>query len=853
MIQNALNSGELTPLAHQRYDLGSYASAVKRMENFRVLLHGGATRDPGLQHLGFTLSNQKPYLVDFEFSVTQRFILEFTPNKLRFWTTGTLPTVLATVLDTPYSLADLQKINFTRLNDLIYFADGTHPPQVLARTGANTFTWSELEYLYHPLDSQNENPNHTLTANISEALDASAWQNATAYEIGDSVTYLDVAYICNEAHTSIVAKRPDEEVTFLFRYIIRKQSGRQPAIYNHINVPIWQVASQQPLAPAGSSLPLVSSVDFFTSNLIGEVIELAFRRSVEERRIREDIPASSTVTSTYIEADGEFTVSTTGNWTGSVKVEESADLGATWNDILLFESAADANYNEAHATAGSVLLRLRIETTAGVANTPQATLTVADPFTRATVQVTAFSNAQNATVTALQPIRGRVASFWSRSSFSKTNGYPAAIAFHRQRLIFGGTAAAPQKIWASALDQFDNFRRQELADEGTDADRSFSFNIVSNQQNRILWFASQKDLSIGTSAGEFIVTGDQQSGAFAPGSYQVIPLSNNGCESLRPIASEGGLIYLQRGGRVVRHIGSLTDLAFAPPNLDELSIFGEHLTRQGIVSHAFQRRPDPIYWCCDRLGGLHGYTHHPAQRVLAWHTHPLGPNSKASSLAVTYSETEEDQLFIAVEHTTPDGTFHTIERFSTGQREAQEQADSSAYRYLHHHTATTESAGDLVIDAIPHLAGKPITVALDGNAIARDLDPAIENTVNLPFDGTVVIGVPYRSEIETLPPVMQSSQGTIGFLKVSQIATIWVLLWRSATARIKHAGNPKEISLLTRSPSKPFDQPTDLSSSPIQVDGVGSSNDRPTLTIIADDPLPCTVLALNYDVQPRQR
>ena len=853
MIQNTFNSGELTPLSHQRFDLASYGSSVARMKNFRPLLHGGAARDPGLEHLGFTLDNEKPYLLEFEFSTTQRFILEFTPGKLRFWTTGTTPAPLDLVLDTPYDLADLKRANFTRLNDLVYFADGTHPPQILTRTAEDVFTWQEMSFLHIPLDNQNENPEHTLTADITNAAGAPEWVTATAYAIGATVSYSGIIYICNQAHTSAIGNRPDNGATFAQNQVVSLATGRAPGRSITVQVPIWQEATDQPLAPAGTSLPLESSLDLFSSATNGEIFELAYRRTVEERRIREAIPASSAVTSPYIDCNGEFTIATTGNWSGTVIVEESEDLGKTWNDILTYESNADANFNESHTSSGAVILRLAIISTATVANSPTATLTVSDPFTRAAVRVTSFSDARNATVTALQPLRGRIASFWSRAAFSETNGYPAAVAFHRQRLVFGGTAAAPQKVWASALDQFDNFRRQELADEGTDPDRSFSFNIVSVNQNRIIWMASQKDIVLGTSAGEFVITGDQQSGLFAPGSYQIIPLSHHGCEPIRPIESENGLIFVQRGSRKVRHIGSLADIAFTPPDLEELSLFGEHLTRRGIISHTYQRSRDPIYWCCDETGGLHGYTHHPAQRVLAWHTHPLGTLAKATSLASTYSETEEDQLFISVEHTTPGGAVHTIERYSTGQREAQERASSPDYRYLHHYTASTETAGELVIPAIPHLAGKLLTVSLDGNAIARDLDPAEENTVSLPFDGTVVIGIPYASEIETLPPVLQSANGTANFLTTSQLGKLHVLLWRSATGRVRHSGNPKEIPLLTRNPRQPFNEPTDLATRPVQVDAVGGYGDRPSLTILADDPLPFTILAINYEVLPRQR
>lgn len=850
MIQNALNSGEITPLVHGRFDLSIYSSAVARMQNFRAMLHGGATRDPGIEALGFSHQNQKPYLLEFEFSTTQRFILEFTNLKLRFWTTGENPAPLDLVLDTPYTLAELQQVTFARINDLIYFADGVHPPQLLSRIAADVFTFEEMEFIFHPLADQSLDPNLVLTADITR--DTSEWLISTEYAVGDYVSFGSNIYLCNFAHTSDSTNNPDQQPTY--RSTTAGNRGGTNGIIT--NNPIWQLAGLATAAPTGTTLPLLSSIDFFDESSIGEVIELAFRRTVNQRRARVAIPANDSIISDYIEVDGDFTVTTTGNWTGTILVEESFDLGLNWQDILTYESDADANFVETHTTSAAVLLRINITTTAGRANNPQATITVSDPFTRAAVRITDVTDPRTATIIALQTVREREASFFSRSSFSPSKGYPSAVTIFRQRLIFGGTDAEKQKIWASAIDQYDNFRRQELADESTDEDQSFSFNVIT--ADRIVWLASQKDLIAGTASGEFVVAGDQQTGRFAAGLFQIIPLSYNGCEPIRPIESPNGLIYIERNARTIHHIGTLADIAITPPDLAEISLYGEHLTRKGIVSHTYQRRPEPIYWCCDREGTLHGYTHLPSQRVLAWHTHPLGENTKVVSVASTYSALEEDQLFLALEHITEEGSTYSIARFATGQREAQESADSAAFRYLHHHTATVvtpeafATSTDFTTPAIPHLAGQRLTISLDGNALARDLDPTVENTISLPFPGTVVYGIPYSSEIETLPPVLQTSNGPLGFLKQSQLARTFILPWKSATARLLHSGNSRPQELISRDPTASFSQPQDLESNPIQVDGTGSSDDRPTLTIIADDPLPFTLLSINYDKAPRQ-
>lgn len=844
MIQTAFNSGEITPLLHGRPEVGVYSTGCARMLNMRALIHGGATRDPGLEHLGIVTAGTRARLIPFEFSVTQRFQFEFTDEALRVWSTGGGPSVVATLV-TPYTTDELRAVQYHQRNDVVIFTHASHPPQQLTRTGADAFTWSEFAFTDPPFRDQNSDPDHTLTLTLPNVAGSAAWVTATPYTAGQGASYSGVDYLCTKNHTSSAGTRPDVGATYnSYKYEVGAD-GR--VVTRLVKLPYWQVEPAQPIAPTGSLVTMTSSLAIFDAAYIGEEFSFAFRRSLTERRTRKAIPATSTAVSDAIEVDGAFSVVTTGNWTGTIVIEQSDDLGLTWTDILIYEAAANANYNETHETASSVLIRASITTTAGIANSPTVTLTASDPFSRAVVRVTSVSSSTVATVLALSPLKQELAAFWSYAAFSKRMGFPTAVAFHRQRLWFAGTAAEPQKLWASAIDQYDIFRRRELADESADEDQSFAVTPTGGA-NRIGFLSSQKELVAGTAGSVTIIAGDQQNGRLGPASYQEIPLAHFGAETLQPLDADIGIIMLQRGGRVVRHIGALTDIVYSTPELEELSLFGEHLTQSGIVEHAYQRSPQPIYWAVTADGRLIGHTHKPDQRVLAWHDHDLGDRVTVESVSVCYSDTAEDQVWLALAHYDPEAetTVRTLERFALGQAEAQESESYGEFRYLHHFQSFDAAAEDVLnFTTFGHLAGRTLSVYIDGQ-IADTLTASADIDYTAPYDGTYVIGCPYESTIETLPPVTQTQRGPQGFLTVTKIGRCLVLLHKSGPGTLQTHPETPPAAIDVRPLDTPLEDLPPLKSDSVQVDGLGGYGTRSTVTISTSEPYPFTVLAINY-------
>lgn len=89
IIQTAFNAGEFSPEAWGRVDIAKYFNACKTLKNFICLLHGPATRRPGIEYIADAkYDDTKANLIPFEFSTAQTYMLEFGDEYIRVFTDG---------------------------------------------------------------------------------------------------------------------------------------------------------------------------------------------------------------------------------------------------------------------------------------------------------------------------------------------------------------------------------------------------------------------------------------------------------------------------------------------------------------------------------------------------------------------------------------------------------------------------------------------------------------------------------------------------------------------------------------------------------------------------------------------
>ncbi len=175
--------------------------------------------------------------------------------------------------------------------------------------------------------------------------------------------------------------------------------------------------------------------------------------------------------------------------------------------------------------------------------------TEAAPSTTASVRVIASNSGFPTTATDL----------WYESEWSKANGYPTTLTFFENRLLFGGTANAPTKIWGSATNAAGIMSpRNVLSTSSTgtyqrdlsatpNAALPYSFEMSAGQGESLSWLSSTRNLLCGTNEREIVLDGGD-SPISSTNFPQVRVIGTTGSSAVRPFTHRDSVFSVGRSG-----------------------------------------------------------------------------------------------------------------------------------------------------------------------------------------------------------------------------------------------------------------------------------------------------------------
>jgi len=407
----------------------------------------------------------------------------------------------------------------------------------------------------------------------------------------------------------------------------------------------------------GDTIEVESTWSFFSAKHEGAYLQLSHEREADQFQV--DLEATSGndgLFSDELIVQGAWNLTTSGTWTGTFQLQRNLGDGSGWKTIRTFTSAADANYTAGNTEPARCRMRLKwIHGSAG-SSSPKAVLEASGSFIRGLVKIVTVVSDTLAQCEVVQPVEEGETSYWRESAWSDKRGWPRTVAAHEQRLVFGGNEHRPQTVWASAVDDYEDF---EPGEEDSD---SWSHTIVSGQQNDIQWLVSHKSLIVGTSGDEWVISATKEEAIITPTNVRARRHSGNGSDFIKARLLDDSLLFVQQGGKVVREMS----YAFEADGYvtTDLTLLAEHITGDGIIDMAWQAQPESILWCVTRGGDLIALTYEKSQNVVGWHRHTTGTASDGfESVAVKSVEGESDQVWVVVRRTI-DGTVRRyVERF----------------------------------------------------------------------------------------------------------------------------------------------------------------------------------------------
>ena len=671
-------------------------------------------------------------------------------------------------ITSPYLTADLFELKFEQSADVIFIAHPSYEPRRLSRTGDTLWTLGELDSQTGPFRDENTDTSFTITASA----------------ITGSVTLT----------ASGTNNNP---------FVGGTTAGHEPS---------GSAATSKSLTGAlfklvhASNLPSVAGA--LTTNSLND-----------------------THTALAVPKGVSWDFTTNGTWgtagnSASVVLERSYDSGTTFETVVTVTSAANKNITTSgtEETAAAVY-RARVSEVGGDGSICSTQFSIRDTSHIGVVEITAVASPTSATATVLTTLGSTDKTHrFSEGSFSNRRGWPIDVTISaEERLTFAGNISEPLTTWGSVIGDFTDFT------EGSDDDDAIQFTLIgTGQQNRTRWMLSKNTLVIGTVGGEHLLGASSEEEALTPTNVKAKLQTTYGSENIASILVNQAVLFIQRGGKKIREF--LFNFEDDAHKADDLTVFSNTITGDGIVDMAYQRTPDPTLWCIRTDGQIAIMTYERDQNVFSWSRIVTRDGDEFESIAIIFGGTRnEDEVWATVKRDVNNGDVRYVERFF------QRDMPSAIADMKFLDSFITDTGGDTTVP-VAHLKGETVQVLGDGLVQATKVVNA--GTGNITAATTAAkyqVGLGYTS---TLKP-MKLDIADIGLATTKRINKAIVNVFETIGGEVgPDTNNLENISTGTAT----------LFTGSKEISIPGGYSRVGDIIIRQTDPLPLTALSLTLEV-----
>lgn len=851
-IQNSFAGGEIAPSLAGRCDLAKYMVSLKRCENWLIHPHGGVSRRMGMRYITQTKYPDKPCrMVSFQYNLEQSYILEFGAEYVRFFTDG-IP-ILGTdgkpyEVTTPYQSSDVFELNFTQSADVLFLVHPNYPPMELWRSSADEWKLDKFAYYDGPFTSRDDKHKNTMLAFSNTTSEITVTSNADLFKPGHVGSIWSVTHMVDEllAKTSGSVASTQQNTTLTSYTIVL---GGRTAYY--LDVP----SSVKEFFVKGRTFTYLSQTYTVTSYT---GIESAKARIVVTPYLA--IAAGTDISVTFTRPTNntwgiEMTVydawhlESNGFWYGTVVLERYNKDEDRWVVINTYTSglsdtsysvASAKNYSDSGEVSEPTVLRIRALTSfntwvpSGNAEADRGyfQLSRLDSVHTGYLKISQFisgtqvkANVQTELYAAQSTVN------WQEGVWSDYRGYPAAVGFYQERMVFANSPHEPQTLWQSRTGDYYDFSVSTPIQD----DDAINATIASRQVNAIRHFIPLNDLIIMTSGGEWKLSAGG-SGAITPTNIDVRPQGYRGSADIDPIVVGQMILFVQTQQARVRDLGYSYDTDSYTGN--DLTVLANHLFESNkVVDWAYQQEPDSVCWIVRDDGLLCSLTYLREHDVVAWGRHPT--DGMVESVATVRGDPGDDAYFIV----SRDGV-RCVELLEQGTVTSVEESF-----FVDCGTTVRDESGITEVTGLERLEGKDVSVLADGSILA---DSFIVTGGKIDLSGErqapkiVHVGLPYKSTLETLDLVFQRKDGT----QLTRSVRVSKAVVRVRNTRGLWAGvSEDDMSPVIQRTTEPMGAPIALKTGDEEI-RISSGYDNGRVILQVKDPLPASILALVLEAAP---
>ncbi len=895
VLQNAFNGGEVAPFMYGRIDDAKFQMSCATLKNFICRAQGPATRRTGFQFVDATkYANRKVRLIPFKYNSDQTCVIELGHHYARFHSYGLTVYRGGVVheLTTPYDENDLDSIEYTQAADVITLVHLNYPPQELSRhvDGAGVyFKITQIDFTLGVNPPTNLSATNTYTGETGEYIKTDRYTvkyvvtsvRDTADGTVESVASSPASCKCNlylndssntvtwTASASADRYRVYKTYSGLYGYIGETEDtqfvdnnkdaddGVTPPRYDDVfsttkgisSVTVTNGGSGYTKA-AGSladakpktgddymweftsvdAIPQITwSVYDEKGTGYGGSVDLVLERWVSSTTSFGHTYVTNHVGIKYvnvIEAGQGYTeprVKVVASNLYRAVWDESGDGSTYWrgtekraNDTKYISMPMDEDPPKAYitdATGSGAELRVSVGDSGAI--TSIQVLKSGSGYSNPTVTISA-SVGSGATATATVGVG---------------NDYPGAVGYYDQRRCFAGTSKQPKMVWMTRPGTETNFSYTIP----TQDDNRIKFNVAAQEAGRINHIVPLTQLILTTPSSESRVQ-SVNSDALSPTSFSVKPQAYVGASQVHPQVFNSVMLYVAERGSHIRELGYSNQAGGFTTG--DLSVRAVHLfDSDKVIDIALAKAPDQILWAVTRSGRLIGMTYMPDQNVAGWHQHTT--DGAFESICVV-PEDDEDILYAVIRREINGSVVRYIERMKEREQVALEDSfyvDCGIVK--NYETATAEISG------LRPLAGKEVAILADGGVLPNQT-VSTTGTLTLPLGANkVIIGLPYTSDLQTLPAAYQSQDGSYARGHMKNVNKLWIRVYRSSGISI----GPTFDSLTERKSrqNEDYGSAPEVTSDEVELSLSPSWQRSGQICIRQEYPLPLVVVGITAD------
>lgn len=429
---------------------------------------------------------------------------------------------------------------------------------------------------------------------------------------------------------------------------------------------------------------------------------------------------------------------------------------------------------------------------------------------------------------------------WEEAAWSEERGYPSVIGFHEGRLFAAASDDAPQTVWASRSQSFEDFQ------DGPDDDDALNYTAASGRVDRFRWMMTGKSLILGSASSEYVAAASNQNEALTPSNVRMVPQTSYGsASSVKPLKIGNTTLFGQRRGMVTNAAKKIRELSYSFESdnyiAPDVTIVSEHITGTGISEMTFQADPDSVVYGIREDGVIAGLTYEAEQDVKGWHRQIIGGAFGSGNAVVEHFTTipgdVSDEVWLIVKRTINGQTKRYIEVLSAGLLDTTDPEDAI---YLDS-ALTYDGSSTTTITGLWHLEGQVVHALADG---AKQGPFTVSNgAITLTTAASLVhVGLPYTTVIETLDLEAGARAGTAKS-RMKRFSGVFLDVYRSLGGRVG-ASTDNMRDLIYRTPADVMGRAPALRTEQIEFDFPGGWDREAIIRIEHDEPYPFTLLGI---------